>query len=64
MEQPTDVRAIADRIAEAHQLAIELCPPETPDPRHERLLDLLFIAERAIERLAGRELVGVRRREG
>jgi hypothetical protein len=58
MEANFEVRAIADQVAEAHQLAVELCPHHPPDPRHERLLDLLFTAEQAIERLAERLRLG------
>jgi hypothetical protein len=48
MDGASELAQIAGLVAEAHRLAIELCPHDSTDERHERLLDLLFDAERAL----------------
>lgn len=56
MGHSSEVQAIAEQVAQAHQLAVDLAPHDSIDPRHQRLLDLLYSAEQGMERLVNRLL--------
>jgi hypothetical protein len=51
MDTESALAEIARLVADAHRLAIELCPHQSADARHERLLDLLFDAEKGLRTL-------------
>jgi hypothetical protein len=51
MDTASALTEIARLVAEAHRLAIEIYPHDATDARYERLLDLLFDAEKALQTL-------------